>query len=340
MEAQIYRECVRYYPFVLGAQPVRPIDLAAFYAAIANEGVRPEPHVIDTIERNGLIIYRHDPASAVTVGSVDRAAFYQLKTMLQGVLAARHGALDGGAGAVRRRQDRHHRQRERRLVRGLHQRRHRGGVGRLRQRRRQAAHARRRRHRRPHRGADLRADHAGGVGACRAQDRAGAAVARSQAPALVQVDRSRDRARPSRRDAAGKSITECFRIDRTGQIARHPISAGVARGAPTTPASRATAWRRIRSHSSSAHPSSRSPATTTSAATMATTRMARGAIFRRRAIRRRASTGRRRSTAAIRGSRFRRRAIRMDASIGNRSASIRVHLGPSAILKDIHDAQP
>ena len=38
LEAQIYRECVRYYPFVLGAQPVRPIDLAAFYAAIANEG--------------------------------------------------------------------------------------------------------------------------------------------------------------------------------------------------------------------------------------------------------------------------------------------------------------
>jgi penicillin-binding protein 1A len=86
MEAQIYRDCMRYYPFVLGAQPVRPVDLAAFYAAIANEGVRPEPHVIDTVEHNGLIIYRHDPKSAVTIGSVDRAAFYQLKTMLQGVL--------------------------------------------------------------------------------------------------------------------------------------------------------------------------------------------------------------------------------------------------------------
>ena len=41
VEAQIYRECMRYYPFVLGAQPVRPVDLAAFYAAIANEGLRP-----------------------------------------------------------------------------------------------------------------------------------------------------------------------------------------------------------------------------------------------------------------------------------------------------------
>ena len=87
IETQVYRDCPRFYPIVLGAQPVRPIDLAAFYATIANEGMRPEPHVIDTIERNGLTIYRHDPASAATVGSVDRAAFYQLKTMLQGVLA-------------------------------------------------------------------------------------------------------------------------------------------------------------------------------------------------------------------------------------------------------------
>src|SRR6202047_4947063 len=47
LEAQIYRECVRYYPFVLGAEPVRPIDLAAFYAAIANEGMRPAPYVVE-----------------------------------------------------------------------------------------------------------------------------------------------------------------------------------------------------------------------------------------------------------------------------------------------------
>ena len=86
-EARIYRECERYYPFVLGAQPVRPVDLAAFYAAIANEGLRPAPHVVESIERNGLIVYRHDPKSSVMITSVDRAAFYQLKTMMQGVLA-------------------------------------------------------------------------------------------------------------------------------------------------------------------------------------------------------------------------------------------------------------
>jgi membrane carboxypeptidase/penicillin-binding protein len=86
-EARIYRECERYYPFVLGAQPVRPVDLAAFYAAIANEGLRPAPHVVESIETDGSVVYRHDPKSSATITSVDHAAFYQLKTMMQGVLA-------------------------------------------------------------------------------------------------------------------------------------------------------------------------------------------------------------------------------------------------------------
>jgi penicillin-binding protein 1A len=96
VEAQIYAECLRYYPFVLGAQPVRPIDLAAFYVSIANEGLRPAPHVVESIERNGSIIYRFDPKSAVTVKSVDSAAFYQLKTLLQGVLARGTARAIGG----------------------------------------------------------------------------------------------------------------------------------------------------------------------------------------------------------------------------------------------------
>jgi len=87
IEAQIYRECVPYYPFVLGAQPVRPIDLAPFYAAIANEGARPSPYAIDSIEHNGLVVYRHEAASSRPIASADRVSFYQLKTMLQGVLA-------------------------------------------------------------------------------------------------------------------------------------------------------------------------------------------------------------------------------------------------------------
>src|SRR5262249_53604150 len=43
LELQIYKQCSQYYPFVLGAQATRPIDLALFYTTIANEGARPTP---------------------------------------------------------------------------------------------------------------------------------------------------------------------------------------------------------------------------------------------------------------------------------------------------------
>jgi penicillin-binding protein 1A len=86
LEAQLYKECVQRYPFVLGAQPVRVLDLAAFYAAVANEGLRPLPHAIEKIEQNGHVVHRHDSTSSSWIGSADRVAFYQLKSMLQGVL--------------------------------------------------------------------------------------------------------------------------------------------------------------------------------------------------------------------------------------------------------------
>ena len=86
LEAQLFKECMPYYPFILGAQPVRLVDLAAFYAAIANEGARPPPHVIESIEQNGRTVYRHNGALS-WLGSADRVAFYQLKSILQGVVA-------------------------------------------------------------------------------------------------------------------------------------------------------------------------------------------------------------------------------------------------------------
>jgi len=85
--AKIYSECVRYYPFVLGAQPVRMVDLAAFYAAVANEGALPQPHGIDSIEEDGHTVYEYPNAPLPWIGAADRASFYQLKTMLQGVVA-------------------------------------------------------------------------------------------------------------------------------------------------------------------------------------------------------------------------------------------------------------
>ena len=85
-EAQLYAECLHYYPIVLGAQPVRLIDLAAFYAAIANEGARPTPHAVASVEQDGRVVYRDDAKAPVWLGSADRVAFYQLKSMLQGVV--------------------------------------------------------------------------------------------------------------------------------------------------------------------------------------------------------------------------------------------------------------
>ncbi len=87
LEARIYDECIPYYPFVLGAEPVRPIDLAGFYATVANEGARPTPYAVESIERDGQLIYQHPDSPPVQMHLVDRVAFYQLKTMLQGVVA-------------------------------------------------------------------------------------------------------------------------------------------------------------------------------------------------------------------------------------------------------------
>ncbi|NVO14917.1 MAG: transglycosylase domain-containing protein [Rhodoplanes sp.] len=86
LEAQVYRDCVGYYPFVLGAQPVRLIDLAAFYAAIASEGMRPAPYAVESVEEQGKVVFRHTGESRALAGG-DRVAFVQLRSMMQGVLA-------------------------------------------------------------------------------------------------------------------------------------------------------------------------------------------------------------------------------------------------------------
>ena len=223
MEAQIYRECMRYYPFVLGAQPVRPIDLAAFFAAIANEGVRPTPHVIESIEQDGKVIYRHpaDVRGADRVGR--RRRLLPAQDDPAGRPAARHRHPHRRARALCRRQDRHHRRRERRLVRRLHQRGHGGGLGRLRQCRRPAPHARRRRDRRQRRGADLRADHPGGVGApCAAHDAARAVARDPQIPGRAAGRRRLRRRQPRlygrrRRRANAGTLVEYLRRDARGQ---------------------------------------------------------------------------------------------------------------------------
>jgi membrane carboxypeptidase/penicillin-binding protein len=86
VEAKLYKECVPHYPFVLGAQPVRLLDLAAFYSAVSREGAYLRPYAIESIEQNGRTVYRHTTEPPVWLASGDRVAFYQLKSMLQGVV--------------------------------------------------------------------------------------------------------------------------------------------------------------------------------------------------------------------------------------------------------------
>src|SRR6476620_9444819 len=86
MEAKIYPECIKNYPFVLGAQPLRMIDLAQFYAAIANEGQRIIPYSIESIEQHGHAVYKHQTPPPLVLADGDRAAFYQLRTILEGVV--------------------------------------------------------------------------------------------------------------------------------------------------------------------------------------------------------------------------------------------------------------
>ena len=85
-EMEVYANCVHYYPFVLGAQPVRPLDIARYYAAIANEGVLPEPHLIEKISSRGGDRFDYGPPRTRQIKSADAAAFYQLKSILQGVV--------------------------------------------------------------------------------------------------------------------------------------------------------------------------------------------------------------------------------------------------------------
>jgi penicillin-binding protein 1A len=94
--AKIYPECVRYYPFVLGAQPTRMIDIAPFYAAVANEGALPKAHAIESIEADGHTVFQYPNAPLPFIGAADRASFYQLKTMLQGVVARGTARAIGG----------------------------------------------------------------------------------------------------------------------------------------------------------------------------------------------------------------------------------------------------
>jgi penicillin-binding protein 1A len=60
--------------------------MAPFYAAIAGEGRRPAPYSILSVEQNGKVLYAHAP-ELKWLAEADRPSFFQLRTILQGVVA-------------------------------------------------------------------------------------------------------------------------------------------------------------------------------------------------------------------------------------------------------------
>ena len=54
---------------------------------MANEGALPHPHAIDSIEEDGKTVFKYPDATLPFVAAADRTSFYQLKTMLQDVVA-------------------------------------------------------------------------------------------------------------------------------------------------------------------------------------------------------------------------------------------------------------
>jgi membrane carboxypeptidase/penicillin-binding protein len=85
-EVGIYEKAERYYPTVLGSQPTRLIDMAQAYATVANDGLRPTIHFIESIEDAGKPVYKPN-LDLRPLPSVDRVSFYQLRRILMGTVA-------------------------------------------------------------------------------------------------------------------------------------------------------------------------------------------------------------------------------------------------------------
>ena len=118
------------YPsLALGSADMTPLELAAAYAAIANEGTYVEPYLIESVstpdgrelERNRLRAQK----------AMEPEVAYVLSHMLSRRHRPRHRQAGRQARRRPRRQDRHHQRLHRRLVRGLHAALHRARLGRL-----------------------------------------------------------------------------------------------------------------------------------------------------------------------------------------------------------------
>ena len=189
----VYDELPNYLSYALGAGETTVMRMVTAYSMFANGGRRVKPTLIDRIQdRYGHTIFKHDARECRGCDApggwknqpepqlvdrreqvLDPMTAYQITSMMEGVVQARHRDRGEGGRQADRRQDRHHQRRKGRLVHRLLA----GPRGRHLCRLRQAAQSRPGRHRRPSGGADRQ-----GL---------------PQARARRQAGRSRSRCRPA-----------------------------------------------------------------------------------------------------------------------------------------------
>ncbi len=93
-ELGIYKATERCYPFVLGSQPARLIDLAVAYATVANSALadsqyaelKPVPRFFDTVAEEGREVVPQPRYNRQVTPSIDSVAYYQLRRILEGTL--------------------------------------------------------------------------------------------------------------------------------------------------------------------------------------------------------------------------------------------------------------
>ena len=77
----------RFYPTILGADVVTPLQLVTAYARIANVGLKVEPQYIESIlSSDDELLYQNPNTRPQRIQSVDDVSIFQVKHLLRGVL--------------------------------------------------------------------------------------------------------------------------------------------------------------------------------------------------------------------------------------------------------------
>jgi penicillin-binding protein 1A len=80
-----------YFSFAVGGNEISPMDMAAGYSTLANQGVRHDPYYVEKIvDRNGQVLYQHEDAG---VQAIDRGVALRSVDIMKGVL--RQGTAAG-----------------------------------------------------------------------------------------------------------------------------------------------------------------------------------------------------------------------------------------------------